>query len=56
MPGIGQIMYMIAFNAVVALVAAYISENYSEKLNGYKDLPFICWLTVLVVSTIILFI
>ena len=56
MPGIGQILYMIAFNAVAALLAAYISEKWSEKLKGYRDLPFICWMTVFVISIFLLFI
>lgn len=56
MPGIGQILYMIAFNAVAALIAAYISEKWSEKLKGYRDLPFICWMTFFVISIFLLFI
>ncbi|MCI6938881.1 MAG: hypothetical protein U0O25_08875 [Succinivibrio sp.] len=56
MPGIGQILYMIAFNAVAALLAAYISEKWSEKLKGYRDLPFICWMTFFVISIFLLFI
>lgn len=56
MPGIGQILYMIAFNAVAALIAAYISENCGEKLKGYRDLPFICWMTFFVISIFLMFI